>query len=57
MSDPRLAARLVEALMHARRQLLLINRSHVTDMPDRIPAELGDISWEANGGGDQGAAT
>ena len=34
--------------MQARQQLLLFNRSHVTDMPDWIPAELKDIFWEAN---------
>ncbi len=48
MADPLLVARLVEALLHARHQLLLLNRFQVTDMLDRIPAELKDIFWEAN---------
>ena len=36
--------------MHAQHQLLLLNRCHVTDMPEWIPAELRDIFWEAKNG-------
>lgn len=52
MTDhPRLVQLLVEALLHAQYELLLVNGCAVTDSPDieaRLPAKLGDLFWRAD---------
>jgi hypothetical protein len=51
MADPALVARLVEALMHARHQLLTLNNCSVSDAPGvegRLPAELRKLFWHVD---------
>lgn len=53
MADPRLVARLVEALTHARRQLVTFSGCQATDDPDvpsRLPAELQPLFWQIENG-------
>ena len=53
MTDSLLTARLVEALVRAQHELLLLNGCHATndpDVPARLPAELKPVFWQIDAG-------